>query len=467
VTKEGSVHVARATPNGYEELAKAQVFDELTWTPPSFAGGSLFVRSLGSIARLEIGKNTTSTSIEPNRRDGELGRDRGSRFERFLVEVRAASDKSASVDAFLEEQTSFPIVDGDTTVHFVYRGQAEDVAIGGDMIGGRQEKAMSRVEGTNLFYYSTELQRDARVSYLFIKDFKDALIDPLNPSTAQWALIGEDMSVDAGGGNGREPIQVSSLAMPGWSQPSHLAPLSPGAPRGRLVRHELESAAIGQRHTFDVYLPHGYDEGGRRYPVVYYHGGTNAVKLGRLTNALDALIGNELEPMVVVFMDITGGNIFMPRERYGELWANELVPFMDETYRTLATREGRANVGAGTSAHDAAHCAFAYPALSSKLAIQSLGVVDIGRNRLEPLVMTAQEHPLQVHIEWGVYDLYNPHEVMDVGAETRRFVEFLVSRGYAVESVEVADGTGWPAWRNRTDAMLGSLFPLTEVERAR
>ncbi|TDI46242.1 MAG: hypothetical protein E2P02_05480, partial [Acidobacteria bacterium] len=221
------------------------------------------------------------------------------------------------------------------------------------------------------------------------------------------------------------------------------------------------SVAMARKHSFEVYLPVGYDTSDTRYPVVYFHGGSNASRLGRLTNTLDALIGTRLQAMIVVLIDIRAGGVFRAREPYAELWANELVPFIDEHYRTIATREARAHAGAGHSAHDAAYCAFRYPALSAKRAVQSFMTTDFGWEKLEPLITTAEEHPLKLHIEWGRYDLRSPHEDLDTGEITRAFVAFLEGRGYEVEAFEVADGSGWPAWRNRNDVILASLFPLT------
>ena len=87
--------------------------------------------------------------------------------------MHRARDKGAVVDAFLASRKSFPIVEGTSAVHFVYRGEAQDVGIVGDMIGFRREDPMTRVEGTDLFYYSTRLEPDAAVTYGFIKDFED------------------------------------------------------------------------------------------------------------------------------------------------------------------------------------------------------------------------------------------------------------------------------------------------------
>ena len=58
------------------------------------------------------------------------------------------------------------------------------------------------------------------------------------------------------------------------------------------------------------------------------------------------------------------------------------------------------------------------------------------------------------------YDLQNPQEAWDIRSTDRAFTEFLASRGYTVAGGEVHDGTGWSSWKNRTDRVLESLFPL-------
>jgi outer membrane protein assembly factor BamB len=55
LTKAGSLHVAPASPDGYEERAALQLLEHLTWTPPSFAGGRILARdSLRDAACVEI-----------------------------------------------------------------------------------------------------------------------------------------------------------------------------------------------------------------------------------------------------------------------------------------------------------------------------------------------------------------------------------------------------------------------------
>ena len=65
-------------------------------------------------------------------------------------------------------------------------------------------------------------------------------------------------------------------------------------------------------------------------------------------------------------------------------------------------------------------------------------------------------------MDWGLYDLQSPQEAWDRRAQARVFKEFLVSKGYDVTGGQVHDGSGWASWKNRTDAVLETLFPIEE-----
>ena len=94
------------------------------------------------------------------------------------------------MDAFLESVASFPIVEGETTVHFLYHGDAEDMAIVGDIIEGRHQEPMRRLSGTRLFYYTVEVAPDAAIKYQFVKDFEETVLDERNPNRVEAVLFG-------------------------------------------------------------------------------------------------------------------------------------------------------------------------------------------------------------------------------------------------------------------------------------
>ena len=155
---------------------------------------------------------------------------------------------------------------------------------------------MTRVEGTDLFHYSMHLETDARVNYLFVRDY-EGITDPLNPRKTSTAMVNFEMEMVFSG----EETEFSWLAMPGWKAPSFLEE-SDTSRRGRMVTHELESKLLEKKHNVHVYLPAGYEGGEDAYPVAYFHGGAAAQARGPFPQALDNLIGTSVASVIVVFI---------------------------------------------------------------------------------------------------------------------------------------------------------------------
>ncbi len=440
ITKKGDLHIADASPDGYRELASLPLLEDGSWTPPSYAGGRIYVRGLGAIAAVELTEGAPAAvaeSAEPK-----------TSFARFLAEVEAAADKAAAIDRFLAAQASFPIIEGEW-VHFLYRGPAQDLGIAGDMIGEREEEPMIRVPGTDLRYYSTRLSPNARVSYTFIRDFEERITDPLNPRTFQ-DLTGE----------------VSWVSMPGWQAPSHLEE-APADRRGRLESQEIAGYKV------DVYLPAGYDAASeRRYPIAYVHGGGAAIALGGWPRSLDNLIGRSVQPMLVGFIqpkDPREEFLFFQRDSYAAAFVERIVPAIDASYRTLGTVESRASVGAGAAGYAALYTAFKHPGVVGRVASQSTFMLTMQAMSLIQLIGEAQQPgepedpaPPAIFLEWGTYDRRSEQEAWDIREENRRLADLLRSRGFEVVAGEVEAGSGWVSWRIRNDRVLEWLLPMTE-----
>jgi enterochelin esterase-like enzyme len=105
-----------------------------------------------------------------------------------------------------------------------------------------------------------------------------------------------------------------------------------------------------------VYLPPGYDQGARHYPVVYevpwsIRSWSGAIALPQL---LDSLIDQGLmPPEIAVFVSQTGGpypdsecaDSFDGREHFESYLVDTVVPFIDATYHTIPTPAARSLVG--------------------------------------------------------------------------------------------------------------------------
>ena len=102
-----------------------------------------------------------------------------------------------------------------------------------------------------------------------------------------------------------------------------------------------------------IYLPPEYHKTEDRYPVIYYlHGGTGNQREGRwLTKTVDAAIrAGKMNPVIIVCPQALpigwyiNANVNDPKVTSGpveDVMINDLIPYIDSHYRTIATREGR------------------------------------------------------------------------------------------------------------------------------
>jgi putative tributyrin esterase len=165
----------------------------------------------------------------------------------------------------------------------------------------------------------------------------------------------------------------NSAQPPATSVPS--VPAKPPVVSGKVVTNSFASSALGVEKNVVIYLPGGYDTSTKRYPVYYYLHGLggdekNWTERGKLDQTADAI---GLEAIVVMpdgddgfyadsaksvdydaCMKDGTGLFFGERKRkdtciraskYETYITKELVSFIDTTYRTIPTREGRAIAG--------------------------------------------------------------------------------------------------------------------------
>ena len=445
-TKAGSLHVAKASPEGWVEKSMLELFPASSWTAPSFADGAVFARSQGEIARIEW-KSQVNATVTP----AAIGSvSTASGFASFLTRLDSAPDKKIAVDEFLASVKSYPLIEWPDQVHFLYRGDAEDMGISGDMTGARREDAMQRVPGTDLFYYSIKLEPDGRLNYFYIKNYEQIIADPHNSRMTQ----------------DRRGNPNSWFSMPAWNEPFYLND-APEERRGRLQTHELKSTLRpGGGVNFEVYLPAGYDTNTKRYPVLYLFDGPAAKTQGMIVNAFDNLMGTQAQPVIVVLMDeIKTGE--KPSEDVKEeldatvvVLTKELVPFIDSTYRTIKDVKSRAAMSSGFWSSTAYYAAFKNQGLFGAVGSQSAFMMGEEYQLLKDSVRSPVDQPLRMYMDWGSYDMRATREGWDMVKENRELISFLRDKGFYPAGGEVHDGSGWTSWRNRTDRWLTALFPF-------
>jgi S-formylglutathione hydrolase FrmB len=145
---------------------------------------------------------------------------------------------------------------------------------------------------------------------------------------------------------------------------------------GRLHEHAFDSEALTgnplgdpHRRPLYVYTPPGYDaDADRRYPSVYViQGMTGQVDMWRnrkafspsVLEAVDTWFAGDRPPAIVAFVDAWttfGGSQFLDSPgtgRYHTYLCDEIVPFVDATYRTLPDAAHRGIAGKSSGGYGA------------------------------------------------------------------------------------------------------------------
>lgn len=128
--------------------------------------------------------------------------------------------------------------------------------------------------------------------------------------------------------------------------------------------------------VYGVYLPPAYSANPtKRYPVLYWlHGGGSNLTSGRdFVTRLDSAIARGVtSPFIVVL--VNGPDMFWTDSKPGEtpfdapietVIINDLIPHIDSTYRTIATRDGRGIEGFSIGGRGSARIGLKYPDLFS------------------------------------------------------------------------------------------------------
>ena len=443
--KEGSLHIGPASPEGWTERAKIDL-SAVSWTPPSFSSGAIYARGMKQVARIEWEKQSVAASASTM----AVLPPAATRFSSFLADVEKSSDKNATVEKFLSGVNSYPYVEWPNHVYFLYKGDAKDVGISGDMIGSRQEDPMNQVPGTDLFWYYSQLEADALITYRFVKNYEEQIVDPKNSRKTKDAR-GQEFSV---------------FTMPGWQDGAY-SKEAPAGQRGLLESKEIVSTLHkGVSAKVEVYLPAGYKSGSERYPVLFVMDGDAARAEGYFTNVLDHLSNRSIRPAITVFIGEVklGDNPPQDPAPYYDLIASffskEVVKYIDENYRTKTTPQDRAMIGNGYQGTDAFMTVLKNPGLVGAFASQSMLMLSSDEQMMRELIKNANEHPMQMYIDWGLYDLRTARENWDLRVSNRNLVQFLRERGYRPAGGETHETFGWASWRNRLDRVLATLLPL-------
>ncbi len=145
------------------------------------------------------------------------------------------------------------------------------------------------------------------------------------------------------------------------------------AQQGRVLEAQtFHSDALDRDWPYTIYLPPGYDSSERAYPVFYLLHGLGAnhtswVRIGNANTIADSMIASgDIPPVSLVWPD---GSRSMwldsdPVTGFGAIETaliQDLIPHVDERYRTISTRNARMISGFSMGGYGALRLAFRNP----------------------------------------------------------------------------------------------------------
>ncbi|MDH5608963.1 MAG: esterase family protein [Cyclobacteriaceae bacterium] len=139
----------------------------------------------------------------------------------------------------------------------------------------------------------------------------------------------------------------------------------------------VPSKILGKTVEYSIYLPAGYDQTNRSYPVLYLlHGYTDDetgwTQFGEVQKIADQMnASTEVTPMIIAMPD--GGvdwyiNSYDGKTKYEDFFIKEFIPFIEKTYRARAEKRYRAVAGLSMGGHGTLIYALKHPEMFAAAA---------------------------------------------------------------------------------------------------
>ncbi len=362
-------------------------------------------------------------------------------FNNFLNDISTVdiNSRQAVADSFYNYAITkgIPFVENNEAV-FIYKGSANSVAVAGDFNGWDYSNDQTlKISGTNFFYLKKEFESNARLDYKLVINGSSWILDPANPNRVS-------------GGYGPN----SELAMPDYIQPWEIK-YNGSITHGSLTTATLFSANVNKSFPITIYLPPTYYvDSTKNFKTVYFQDGSEYISLGSAVNVIDNLVdSNKIEQVIAVFVKPNNRNdeyAFSLREQYVKFFAEELVPYIDENYRTIKEANSRLVIGDSYGGNISALIAFRHPELFGNCGLHS-GAFQPNNYEVYNLWVNSDKIDVNFYSVWGTYEgLDNP---------MTNFKDIMLNKGYTFGWSKFPEGHSWGLWRATLDLILKDIFP--------
>lgn len=249
---------------------------------------------------------------------------------------------------------------------------------------------------------------------------------------------------------------------------------------GTVTRRWYNSPTLNMTRRITIYTPAGYETSSKKYPVLYLlhgMGGDEEVwmALGRTAQILDNLIAQgKAKPMIVV---MTNGNVSqeaapgesalgfykptmqLPKTMEGTMETSfpDVMKFIENNYRTVNSKSGRAIAGLSMGGFHSLHISKQYPDMFDYVGLFSAAIISskdvkspIYDDMATKLKIQFSKKPKLYWIAIGKSDfLYKANE---------DYRKLLDENGYKYTYYETTEGHIWKNWRIYLTEFVPMLF---------
>lgn len=266
----------------------------------------------------------------------------------------------------------------------------------------------------------------------------------------------------------------------------------------RVVEDSLFSPSLNTTMKFYAILPNGYTKSHERYPAIFllhgYSGNyTNWVKLTELVRYAKQY------NYIFIMPDAKNGwytnSSISQNANYEDYVIKDVIPFVDQKYRTIQSKFQRAVVGLSMGGYGAAKFGVKYPGMFFFAGCLS-PAVQFPMGMLDSAIMghRSKESVESVHImfgyprneKWDENDVYVllenanvkslPYFYLSFGSQdgipeiithTLSFTSALRKKGAAFEMHELAGGHDWKLWNSELEIVLERITELLPKKHRR
>lgn len=145
----------------------------------------------------------------------------------------------------------------------------------------------------------------------------------------------------------------------------------------------MKSTILNREVNYSIYLPDDYNTSSIRYPVLFLLHGysdnhTAWIQFGQMNRILDKCIDEGTAPAMIVVMPDAKTTWYINnangKDNYEDMFVQELIPYIDATYRTRPIKEARAIAGLSMGGYGSMLYALKYPDLFAACCPLSAGI---------------------------------------------------------------------------------------------